>query len=116
MRVVAGKFKGLKLLEFEGEDIRPTSDFAKESLFNILSSKVIGASFLDLFAGTGNMGIEAISRGGTSTFVDKSKKSIDLIKKNFTIIETNNLDSFVSYKENADRLEKDLAALLKNQL
>ncbi|MBR2614385.1 MAG: 16S rRNA (guanine(966)-N(2))-methyltransferase RsmD [Clostridia bacterium] len=90
MRVVAGKFKGVRLLEFKGEDIRPTSDFAKESLFNILKDKIYGATFLDLFAGTGNMGIEALSRGASEViFVDKSKKSVELIKKNLEKVKEN---------------------------
>jgi len=107
MRVVAGKFKGMRLLEFKGEDIRPTSDYAKESLFNILKDKVIGATFLDLFAGTGNMGIEALSRGAEEVvFVDKSKKSIELIKKNLEKVkataEVKNTDS-LSYLSLTDK-------------
>ena len=83
MRVVSGKFRGSKLLSFDGIDIRPTSDMVKESLFNILRDRVIGCKFLDLFAGTGNVGIEAISRGAKEVvFIDKSPKSIELIKKN----------------------------------
>lgn len=83
MRVVAGKFRGMPLIEFDGYDIRPTSDRAKESLFNILSTRIVGARFLDLFAGTGSIGIEALSRSAEKVvFVDKNKKSVDIINKN----------------------------------
>ena len=54
MRIVGGKYKGRTLVEFKGNDIRPTSDMARECLFNILQIKIIGASFLDLFSGLKN--------------------------------------------------------------
>lgn len=81
MRVVSGKYRSRVLSTFKGNDIRPTSDFAKESLFNILGN-VNQKTFLDLFAGTGSMGIECISRGGISVFTDNNKESVNLIKKN----------------------------------
>ncbi len=90
MRVVAGKYRGVPLVSFDGFDVRPTSDRAKESLFNILSSRVIGARFLDLFAGTGSMGIEALSRSADKvTFVDSAKSSVDIIKKNLAKVREN---------------------------
>lgn len=71
------------LNEFKGKDIRPTSDMVRESLFNILQWDISGSDFLDLFAGTGAMGIEALSRGANSvTFNDFSKNSLALIKSN----------------------------------
>ena len=83
MRIVGGKYKGRVLLEFKGKDIRPTSDKARESLFNILQFKIAGATFLDLFCGTGAMGIEALSRGAKKvTFNDIDRKSITLLKSN----------------------------------
>ncbi len=83
MRIISGKNKGKKLKEFKGDSIRPTSDRAKESLFNILGSKVIECDFLDLCAGTGSIGLEAYSRGAkTVTFVDISKESLSLVKEN----------------------------------
>ena len=85
MRVVSGKYRSRVLQSFKGQDIRPTSDMTKESLFNILGN-VSGISFLDLFAGTGNMGIECISRGGHSTFTDISKDSVRIIKKNLEML------------------------------
>lgn len=83
MRIISGKNKGKKLLEFKGKDIRPTSDRAKESLFNILSDRVFDCDFLDLCSGTGSIGLEAYSRGAnTVTFVDSDKESIKLTQKN----------------------------------
>ena len=83
MRIIGGKHKGRKLKTFDGQDIRPTADRAKEALFNILSTSVMGADFLDLCAGTGSVGIEAYSRGANSvTFVDASNKSLALAKEN----------------------------------
>ncbi len=83
LRVIGGTYRGRILEEFKGQDVRPTSDMARESLFNILGDKIVGAHFLDLFAGTGAVGIEALSRGAQSvTFNDKSKESVALITKN----------------------------------
>ena len=83
MRVIGGLFKGRKLAEFKGNSVRPTSDMARESLFNILSSRVKGARFLDAFSGTGAVGIEALSRGAKCvTFNDLSKESVNIIKEN----------------------------------
>lgn len=82
MRVIAGLYKGLKLNDFELENIRPTTDKVRESIFNIIQFKVSGSTFLDLFGGTGAISIEAVSRGANVFVVDSNKKSIDLIKKN----------------------------------
>ena len=83
MRIVAGKYKGRTLLEFSGEDIRPTADRVRESLFSIIQNKTAGSVFLDLYSGTGAIGIEALSRCAKSvTFNDISKNSLALLKKN----------------------------------
>ena len=83
MRIIGGKNKGKKLKNFDGQDIRPTSDRARESLFNILGSRVFGCDFLDLCSGTGGVGLESYSRGANSvTFVDSSLKSLNLAKEN----------------------------------
>ncbi|WP_267127629.1 16S rRNA (guanine(966)-N(2))-methyltransferase RsmD [Thermoanaerobacter thermohydrosulfuricus] len=85
LRVIAGKLKGRKVKSLEGNEVRPTADRVKESLFNILMNKIEGSIFLDLFAGTGNIGIEALSRGAQFCyFVDKSLKSIKCIRENVT--------------------------------
>ena len=81
MRIIAGKFKGKKLKEFSGTAVRPTSDRAREALFNILSFDIANRSFLDLFAGTGAVGLEALSRGAKLVeFVDKEKQSLEIGK------------------------------------
>lgn len=83
MRVITGVYRGRRLESIEGMDIRPTSDMVKESLFNILSSEIIESNFLDLFGGTGGVGIEAISRGAKHVvFIDNSIKSIKVLRKN----------------------------------
>jgi len=84
MRVIAGKAKGRKLRSVP--DIRPITDRVKESLFNILGAEVVDALFLDLFAGTGSVGIEALSRGARrAVFVERSRRAIETIKENLRI-------------------------------
>ena len=83
MRIITGRFKGKRLISVKASTVRPTSDRVKESVFGILGVSVINASFLDLCAGTGNIGLEALSRGAKSvTFVDRSPNSIRVIRSN----------------------------------
>jgi 16S rRNA (guanine966-N2)-methyltransferase len=83
LRVISGKARGRKLRDVPGETTRPITDRAKESLFNILDGDVVGASWLDLFAGTGAVGIEALSRGARFVrFVDIHRQAIDTIRAN----------------------------------
>lgn len=83
MRVITGACRGRRLLEPAGRDVRPTTDQVKEAMFNIIQFHVEGARVLDLFAGTGQLGIEALSRGAEScTFVDASRDSIRLVEEN----------------------------------
>ena len=83
MRIVGGKYRSRVLASFEGEDVRPTSDRAREALFNILYTHVVGARVLDLFAGSGAVGIECISRGAKEVVLnDFSKDSLAVVKKN----------------------------------
>ncbi len=83
MRIIAGKFRGRRLVSFKADHIRPTTDRVKESVFNKLQGEWDGAKVLDLYAGTGNIGFEAISRGAASvTAVELSSKSIDIIRRN----------------------------------
>ena len=83
LRVIAGAKRGLKLFEFEGSDIRPTTDRVKENIFNIISPYVYDSSVLDLFCGTGALSVESLSRGAKSAVLcDVCKKSLDLAKKN----------------------------------
>lgn len=83
MRVISGELRGRKLEKLEGMSIRPTSDRVKESLFNMFGARTFDSSFLDLFAGTGGIGIEAYSRGaGEVVFIDVDAKSIQVLKGN----------------------------------
>ncbi|MGN0807292.1 MAG: 16S rRNA (guanine(966)-N(2))-methyltransferase RsmD [Candidatus Coproplasma sp.] len=87
MRIISGKHRGRKLVEFTAEGIRPTSDRAKESLFNILSYKIVGATVLDLFCGSGSIGLECVSRGADKVcFNDKSASSVGVLKKNISLL------------------------------
>lgn len=86
MRVITGSAKGKKLNTLEGQDVRPTTDRVKESIFSMIQFELQNKVFLDLFAGSGQMGIEALSRGAKSAyFVDESKKSIDVITANLKL-------------------------------
>lgn len=83
MRIIAGSLKGRKLKGFKGDSIRPTSDRARETLFNVIGASISGSSFLDLFAGTGAVGIEAISRGAQEALlVDSSPVAAGVIMAN----------------------------------
>ncbi|MFH1753064.1 MAG: 16S rRNA (guanine(966)-N(2))-methyltransferase RsmD [Candidatus Omnitrophota bacterium] len=83
MKIIGGEFKGRRIEIPKGVQLRPTSDKVREALFNIIKDRVIGASVLDLFAGTGSLGLEALSRGAKSvTFIDLHKRCVDTIKKN----------------------------------
>ena len=87
MRIIGGKYRSRVLAEFAGEDVRPTSDRAKESLFNILSLKMYGARVLDLFCGSGALGLESLSRGAKEVvFNDFSKDSLAIVKKNLAAL------------------------------
>lgn len=91
MRVIAGKYKGKILKEFELASTRPTADLVRGAVFNIIGSNIIGSNFLDLFAGTGGVGIEAISRGANQViFVDKNADAIKLIKSNLKLLKDEN--------------------------
>lgn len=83
MRVITGSAKGMRLLTVDGLDTRPTSDRVKEAVFSILSGDIEDALVLDLFAGSGALGIEALSRGAKScVFTDQNRNSISVIKSN----------------------------------
>ncbi len=83
MRVITGTARGRKLREPKNMEIRPTSDVVKEALFNIIQFDVEGRRVLDLFAGTGQLGIEALSRGAAeAVFVDESAEAVRIIKEN----------------------------------
>ena len=83
MRIISGEYKGRRLSGGKKRGIRPTSDRVKETIFNVLQEEIEGKRILDLFAGAGSLGLEALSRGAESvTFVDSSPQSINVLRKN----------------------------------
>ncbi|MFH2033885.1 MAG: 16S rRNA (guanine(966)-N(2))-methyltransferase RsmD [Candidatus Margulisiibacteriota bacterium] len=83
MRIIAGSAKGKKIKALKSRSVRPLTDYAREALFNILTPRIAGARFLDLFAGSGAVGIEAVSRGAReAVFVEKNPKCVALIRSN----------------------------------
>src|SRR5262249_34248629 len=97
MRIIAGKFKGRRLVHFDARHIRPTTDRIKENLFNILGDRITGSRVLDLFSGTGNLGLEALSRGANHvTFVESHRKSMDIIRRNCSLLELKDVELVLS--------------------
>lgn len=83
MRIITGKAKGKKLFTLEGEATRPTSERIKGAIFSAIQFDIEGRRVLDLFAGSGQMGLEALSRGATkATFIDASRDAMEIVKKN----------------------------------
>ena len=86
IRVIAGTARGRKLLGVPDKGVRPIGDRVKEALFNIIGVEIVGSIFLDLFAGTGSVGIEALSRGAEyAVFVDNNRRSIETVHKNLAL-------------------------------
>ncbi|HHT78665.1 MAG TPA: 16S rRNA (guanine(966)-N(2))-methyltransferase RsmD [Actinobacteria bacterium] len=107
MRIISGKFKGRKLKGPSDLSIRPTLDRVKESIFNVLGSRIYNSSVLDLFAGSGSLGIEALSRGAeTVYFIDNSFDSVKLLKENLALLK--------DIKEEAVIRKQDVAEFLSN--
>jgi 16S rRNA (guanine(966)-N(2))-methyltransferase RsmD len=103
--VIAGSAKGRKLRSVPGDATRPISDRVKESLFNILGGDICGASLLDLYAGTGSVGIEALSRGAAFVrFVEWQRRAVDIIRANLQL---------TGLAERAEVLRKDVFVLLR---
>ena len=93
MRIIGGQFKGRTLTSFDGKDIRPTGDRVKESLFNILYTRFYGARVLDLFCGSGALGLESLSRGAKEVvFNDAAKNSLEVLKKNLKLVKADERD------------------------
>jgi 16S rRNA (guanine966-N2)-methyltransferase len=83
MRVIAGEFRSRKLKSLEGTAVRPTPDRLRETLFNVIGMELAGTVFLDAYAGTGAVGIEALSRGaGRAIFIEKSREAAQVIEAN----------------------------------
>ena len=86
MRITGGHAKGRRLASLKGLSIRPTSDKVREAIFNLIGQNMAGLTVLDLFAGTGSLGLEALSRGASQVlFIDNAIQSIRLIKKNLKL-------------------------------
>jgi 16S rRNA (guanine(966)-N(2))-methyltransferase RsmD len=107
LRIISGKARGRRLRDVPGDTTRPITDRAKESLFNILAPGLSSAAFLDLFAGTGSVGIEALSRGAAFVrFVDNHRQAVETIRSN---LHTTGLE------QGAEILHMDAFALLERQ-
>lgn len=107
MRIIAGKFKGHHLVSFQAKHIRPTTDRVKETLFNKLSFEANFGRVLDLFCGTGNLGLEALSRGSEHvTFVDSHKQSLLITRDNLRKLKVSDSEALV--------IQKDVISYLKS--
>lgn len=104
MRVVSGSARGRRLKELQGMETRPTTDKVKESLFNVIQFDIPGRKVLDLFGGTGQLGIEALSRGAAHcTFIDQRRDAVALIRENLKLCRL---------EENAKVMQGDSLAFL----
>jgi len=111
LRVIAGSARGRRLRSVPGDSTRPITDRTKASLFNIIGGDILTSSFLDLFAGTGSVGIEALSRGATfARFIDTQRNAISTINWNLKEVglinksEIIQIDAFQHLKSNPDRM------------
>ncbi len=109
MRIIAGSRKGIRLTAFKSNAIRPTSDQNKEVMFNVLAGFMCGSHVLDLYAGTGNLGIEALSRGAAKAiFIDNAFKSVKIISEN--LLKTNFVNKADVFKMSTSRAIKRFSA------
>jgi 16S rRNA (guanine966-N2)-methyltransferase len=110
LRIIAGKYRGRNLKSPPSLEVRPTSDRLRETLFNVIAPRIEDARFLDLCAGSGAVGIEALSRGASHvTFVDRSRKMCDLIKSNLDLCRIERRESEVVQKDAEDYLRRFIA-------
>lgn len=111
LRIITGTLKGKKLFSVRDRSIRPTADRLRESIFNILSHRVWEAVVLDLFSGTGAMGIEALSRGALSAiFVDSQKEALSVLKRNIELCRLNRKARIVKWN-----IRQNLNCIKSNQ-
>lgn len=105
MRIIAGSARSLPLKTIEGLDTRPTTDRIKETLFNMLNPYIPGCEFLDLFSGSGQIGLEAISRGAAkAVFVENNKKAVNCIQENI---------NFTRFQEESTLLHMDAVSAIR---
>jgi 16S rRNA (guanine966-N2)-methyltransferase len=108
MRVIGGRSRGFHLKTRKGLETRPTADLVRESLFNILARRVVGSRFLDIFAGFGGVGIEALSRGACfCVFIENNRQCVKIISENLTL--TNFTESALVVPKSADSALRELA-------
>jgi 16S rRNA (guanine(966)-N(2))-methyltransferase RsmD len=87
MRIIAGEYRSRKLKSIPGDETRPTSDRLRETLFDILQTRIAGTVFLDAYAGTGAVGIEALSRGAAhAIFLERNRAALEAIRENLTML------------------------------
>lgn len=104
-RIIAGKAKGLRLQSVPGDSTRPITDRVKEALFNIIGIDIVDASFLDLFGGTGSVGIEALSRGAAlARLIELNQAAVNSIKRNL---------EFTRLKDHGEVIQSDTFVYLK---
>jgi 16S rRNA (guanine(966)-N(2))-methyltransferase RsmD len=109
MRIIAGKYRGRNLKSPPTLGTRPTSDRLRETLFNILAPRIEGARFLDLCAGSGAVGIEALSRGAAYVaFVDRSRKMYALIETNLKLLKVGDDETEIVSREALDFLKRNI--------
>lgn len=106
LRIIAGLARGRKLVPVPGDSTRPITDRTKESLFNIIGTDILNSNFLDLFAGTGSVGIEALSRGASyARFLDINNLAVKTVRSNLEI---------TGFTEKADVMRRDAFQLLRS--
>jgi len=97
VRIITGRYKGAILRTVRGDSVRPTQDRVREALFSILGDKVVGAAVLDLYAGSGGLGLEALSRGAmSSTFVERNRSVASILQENIDRIGAQNCRVFTA--------------------
>ena len=107
MRIISGKYKGRVLSSFQADHIRPTTDRVKETLFNKWMTETHDANVLDLFSGTGNLGLEALSRGARHVdFVEMNAKSIVILKKNVDLLKLDKAEYAIHKQDVLHYLQK----------
>lgn len=111
MRVIAGKYRGRNLKSPHSLEVRPTSDRLRETIFNVIAPQIDGTRFLDLCAGSGAVGVEALSRGAAHvTFVDRSRKMCGLVEANLDLCKIPEDETEVVQAEASDFLSRSLTA------